>query len=257
MADRSSRVEDKLPVFIAPTLATLVDRAPAGAAWLHEIKFDGYRTAIRLSSGSPRMLTRSGLDWTTRFKPIAAAATALRDRAAYIDGEVAVLDDAGVSDFGGLQEALSEGKAERLIYFAFDLLHLDGRSLVGMPLVERKAKLEELIGSIRGPICYSEHVLGKGPEFFRSACKSGLEGIVSKRAGSPYRPGRTADWLKTKCVKRQEVVVGGWRPSTASPREIGSLLVGYYDHGSSGMPAASVRDTPRGCAGACWRNCGL
>src|SRR5262245_13429483 len=212
MADRSSRVQDKLPAFIAPTLATLVDRAPAGAAWLHEIKFDGHRTAICLGADSPRMLTRSGLDWTARFKPIAEAAGKIKAKGAYIDGEVAVLDDAGVSDFGGLQEALSEGKAERLIYFAFDLLHLDGLDFMNTPLVERKARLEELIGSIRGPICYSEHVLGKGPEFFRSACKSGLEGIVSKRAGSPYRSGRTADWLKTKCTKRQEVVIGGWRP---------------------------------------------
>jgi bifunctional non-homologous end joining protein LigD len=212
-------------------LATLVDRAPQGDAWLHEIKYDGYRVALRLDSGTVRMLTRGGLDWTARFKPIAAAATALRARAAYIDGEVVVLDDMGVSDFGGLQEALSKGRAARLVYFAFDLLHLDGRNLMGLPLVERKAMLEELIGGLRAgaPIRYSEHVVGHGRIFFREACQVGLEGILSKGAGAPYRLGRTADWVKTKCTKRQEFVIGGWRRSTASPRALGSLLVGFYD----------------------------
>jgi bifunctional non-homologous end joining protein LigD len=220
-----------LPDFIAPALATLVDCAPTGDEWLHEIKFDGYRTALRLDKGMPRMLTRSGLDWTTRFWPIAATATTLRARVAYIDGEVTVLDDMGVSDLGGLQEALSEGRAERLVYYAFDLLHLDGRNLMGLPLVGRKARLEKLMAGLRtgGPIRYSEHVLGHGPELFRGACEDGLEGILSKRAGTPYHLGRTTDWLKTKCTRRQEFVIGGWRRSTASARALGSLLVGFYD----------------------------
>jgi bifunctional non-homologous end joining protein LigD len=130
------------------------------------------------------LLTRSGLDWTARFKPIAAQA-----RAAYIDGEVAVLDDIGVSDFNALQEALSEGHAGRLVYFAFDLLHLNGESLLSLPLIAHKARLEELIGRVSqgGRIRYSEHVLGHGPEFFEQARRGGLEGILSKRVRSLYR----------------------------------------------------------------------
>jgi bifunctional non-homologous end joining protein LigD len=222
-----------LPAFIAPELAILVDRPPAGNEWLHEIKFDGYRTALRLGGGSPRMLTRSGLDWTARFKPIAGAAMALRARETYIDGGVAVLDEAGVSDFGVLQEALSEGRAEKLVYFGFDLLHLNGHNLMGLPLVDRKARLEELIGRAApgGPIRYSEHVLGHGPDFYKQACKAGLEGILSKRAGARYHSGRNADWLKVKCTLRQEFVIGGWRASTAG-RTLGSLLVGYYRDGN-------------------------
>jgi bifunctional non-homologous end joining protein LigD len=137
----------------------------------------------------------------------------------------------GVSDFGALQEALSEGRAGRLVYFAFDLLHLDGRNLMRLPLVGRKAMLEELIGGLRAgtPIRYSEHVVGHGREFFREACQAGLEGILSKRAGAPYCLGRTADWLKAKCTKRQEFAIGGWRRSTASARALDSLLVGFYD----------------------------
>jgi bifunctional non-homologous end joining protein LigD len=204
-----------------------------GAEWLHEIEFDGYRTALRLGSTSPRMLTRSGLDWTTRYRPIAATAKALRVRAAYIDGEVAVLDDMGVSSFGALQEALAKGRTERLLYFAFDLLHLDGHSLMRLPLVDRKARLEALIGRAPrdGRIRYSEDVHGHRAEFYEQACRAGLEGILSKRVGSLYRPGQTTDWLKTKCTRLQEFVIGGWHRSIVSARALSSLLVGFYDGG--------------------------
>jgi bifunctional non-homologous end joining protein LigD len=122
-----------LPEFIPPELATLVSRPPQGDQWLHEIKFDGYRTAARLAGGRVSMLTRPGLDWTPKFAPIARDLASLKARAAYIDGEVVVLDQSGVSRFGGLQQALSEGRAERMLYFTFDLLHLDGRDLRGLP----------------------------------------------------------------------------------------------------------------------------
>jgi bifunctional non-homologous end joining protein LigD len=121
----------ELPAFIPPQLATLVDRAPDGGEWLHEIKYDGYRVAARLEDRSAPMLTRNALDWTAKFQPIAAAAAKLKARTAYLDGEIVVLDEAGISDFGALQEALSEGRTERMVYFAFDLLHLDGRDLLG------------------------------------------------------------------------------------------------------------------------------
>jgi bifunctional non-homologous end joining protein LigD len=189
--------------------------------------------AARLENRRACMLTRNAQHWAARFGPIAAAAAALKVRTAYLDGEVVVLDEAGISDFGSLQEALSEHRAGRMVYFAFDLLHLDGKDLTGLPLVDRKAALEELLFGVDRvtPIRFSDHYVGRGPEFFEQACSLMLEGIVSKRAGAPYRPGRGADWLKTKCTKRQEFVIGGWRLSTASGRDLGSLLVGYYDDG--------------------------
>ena len=165
-----------LPEFIPPELATLTDKAPAGDGWVHEIKLDGYRTAARVAGGDVRMLTRSGLDWTARFRPIATALGALPARGAYLDGEIAVLGPDGVTSFAALQDALSRGQAERLTYHVFDLLHLDGRDLTGLPLIERKALLAPLIARLPkgGPIRYSDHVQGQGPAFFAQTCKRQL-----------------------------------------------------------------------------------
>ena len=120
-----------------------------------------------------------------------------------------------------------------LVYYAFDLLHLDGRDLMPLPLVQRKEALGALLAGLPkgSPVRCSEHVVGGGPAFFRNACKLGLEGIASKLAASSYRSGRGADWLKTKCTARQELVIGGWSPSITGPRDLGALLVGYYDGG--------------------------
>ena len=222
-----------LPEFIPPELATLTDKAPAGDGWIHEIKLDGYRTAARLEAGKVRMLTRSGLDWTARFRPIATALALPKIRAAYLDGEIAVMGEDGITSFAALQDALSRGQAQRLTYHVFDLLHLDGRDLTGLPLIERKALLAPLIARLPkgGPIRYSDHVQGQGPAFFAQACKHHLEGIVAKRAAAPYSSGRTEDWLKVKCLNRQEFVIGGWMRSDKPGRELRSLLLGYYDRG--------------------------
>ena len=222
-----------LPEFIPPQLATVTDEGPAGDAWIHEIKLDGNRTAARLEAGKVRMLTRSGFDWTARFRPIAAALALPKIRAAYLDGEIAVLGEDGVTSFAALQDALSRGQAQRLTYHVFDLLHLDGGDLTGLPLIERKALLEPLLARLpkEGPVRYSSHVEGQGPKFFTQACKLGPEGIVSKRAGAPYRSRRTEDWLKVKCLNRQEFVIGGWMASDKPGRELRSLLLGYYDKG--------------------------
>ena len=222
-----------LPEFIPPELATLTDKAPAGDGWVHEIKLDGYRTAARLEAGKVRMLTRSGLDWTARFRPIATALALPKIRAAYLDGEIAVMGEDGVTSFAALQDALSRGQAQRLTYHVFDLLHLDGRDLTGLPLIERKALLAPLIARLPkgGPIRYSDHVQGGGPAFFAQACKHHLEGIVAKRAAAPHSSGRTEDWLKVKCLNRQEFVIGGWMRSDKPGRELRSLLLGYYDRG--------------------------
>jgi bifunctional non-homologous end joining protein LigD len=139
----------------------------------------------------------------------------------------------GVTSFTELQDVLSNGPAERLVYYAFDLLYLDGRDLTGLPLVQREQDLEALLAGLPkgSPVHYSEHVIGNGPSFFRNACNLHLEGIVSKLAEARYRPGRGREWLKVKCVNRQEFVVGGWSPSITGPRDLGALLVGYYDGG--------------------------
>lgn len=219
-----------LPHFLAPSLATLRATAPEGDGWVHEIKFDGYRMQARLDRGEVRLLTRKGLDWTGKFPNVAAAVAALPARTALIDGEVVVETEAGVSSFSGLQAALKAGERERFIYYVFDLLHLDGRDLTGLPLIERKAELARLIGKARGgAVVYSEHFEGSGEVVLRHACQMSLEGIISKRKDAPYRSGRSDTFIKTKCASAQEFVVGGYVPSTVLPQAIGALVAGYYD----------------------------
>jgi bifunctional non-homologous end joining protein LigD len=173
------------------------------------------------------------LDRTARFRPIAATLAVPKIRAAYLDGEIAELGADGVTSFAALQDALSRGGAERLTYYVFDLLHLDGRDLTALPLIERKALLELLLARLPkgSPVRYSNHVEGQCPAFFAQACKLHLEGIVSKRAAAAYRSRRTEDWLKVKCLNRQEFVIGGWMASDKPGRDLRSLLLGYYRGG--------------------------
>jgi len=228
------RPSDPLPDFIDPQLATLVKRAPEGDAWVHEVKLDGYRTGARLDRGQVAMFTRAGNDWTARFRPIAAVLATLKLKSAYLDGEIAVLNPDGISDFGALQGALGRhGGSSELAYVLFDILHLDGHDLRPLPLIERKTILEKVLAKlpVRSPVQFSADVTGQGPEFFKLACDRHLEGIVSKRADAPYRSGRSTDWQKVKCTYRQEFVVGGYRRETSGRPNLGSLLIGYYDRG--------------------------
>jgi bifunctional non-homologous end joining protein LigD len=220
-----------LPAFVPPSLATLRDKPPRGEGWVHEIKFDGYRIQARLEHGEVELLTRKGLDWTERFPNIADAVAELPARTALIDGEIVVEDENGHSSFSCLQAVLKAGARDRFVHYVFDLLHLDGRDLTRLPLVERKAELARLIGKGRGPIRYSEDFEGDGAVVLRHACQISLEGIVSKRIDERYRSGRSESFVKIKCSNAQEFVVGGYSPSTAMPRAIGALAVGYYDHG--------------------------
>ena len=220
----------RLPDFVAPELATLVADPPEGEGWLHEIKFDGYRLQARIDQGKVRLLTRSGLDWTTKFgTAVPEALAALPITRALIDGELVVEGAQGASDFSALQADLAEGRMDRFVFYAFDLLHLDGRDLRDRPLGERKAALRPLTGE--GPIRFSEDFAEDGALVLRHACRLSLEGVVSKRADSPYRSGRTRAWLKSKCSARQEFVIGGFTESTAGPGMIGALILGVNEAG--------------------------
>ena len=222
-------MKSALPAYKAQ-LATLVDEAPTGDAWLHELKYDGYRIGCAIERGKVRLESRRGNDWTAQFPEVVAAAERLPVERALLDGEVAVVSDSGQTSFQALQNAFSGSAREGLTYFVFDLLHLDGKNLAAAPLVERKRELERLLRRVKAPtLKYSAHIEGDGPEVFARACKLGAEGIVSKRRDQPYRPGRNSAWLKIKCVQRQEFVVGGFTDPEGSRQGIGALLIGYYD----------------------------
>ncbi len=223
-----------LPKFVEPELATLAAKPPTGDDWLHEIKIDGYRVYCRRDGGKVAFLTRAGQDWTKKYGRLADAVRALPGKRFALDGEIAVFDAKGRSNFGDLQEALSEGHDERLALIAFDLLYLDGKDLRGAPLIERKKLLRAVIPreAETAALRYSDDMTGDGGEILKHAGKMGLEGIVSKRASAPYRSGRVGDWVKTKCIKRQEFVIGGFTEGEGARKGgVGALLLGYYEDG--------------------------
>ena len=217
-----------------PQLATLVKVAPEGDAWIHEIKYDGYRIGCRIRGGRVALYSRNAKDWTAAFPEIAEAARGLGIDDALLDGEVAMVLPDGRTSFQALQNAFSaEATSARapLVYFVFDVLRLDGQQFEALPLEERKARLRAVVGRPKkaSRIRYSEHVSGNGGQFFAQACRLGLEGIISKRRDQPHHSGRHGDWAKTKCVLRQEFVIGGFTDPEGSRVGIGALLVGYYD----------------------------
>jgi bifunctional non-homologous end joining protein LigD len=214
-----------------PQLATLVKAPPSGDEWVHEIKYDGYRIGCRVRGGRVTLITRNGNDWTAAFPEIVDDVGGLGLRDALLDGEVAVVLPDGRTSFQALQRAAS-GEASRhtLVYFVFDLLRLEGERIAALPLEERKSRLKALTSqNTTGRIRYSEDVHGSGARFFTHACGAGLEGIISKRRDLPYQPGRHGGWLKTKCIKRQEFVIGGFTDPEGTRVGIGALLVGYYE----------------------------
>ncbi len=218
-----------MPAVVDPEVVTLVDRPPPGKEWLHEHKLDGYRVFCRIDRGRVQLLTRRGKDWTDRFRAVASAAVGLPVVRAFLDGEVVVLGEGGVSSFEALQNATRGENSRNLIYVAFDLLHLNGYDLRGVPLVDRKAALAAILSSPGRTIRYLDHAEGNGEAFFRRACEYGLEGIVSKQKDGLYRSGRGGEWLKAKCVSRQEFVIGGFTDPQRPRPGIGTLLLGAYD----------------------------
>jgi bifunctional non-homologous end joining protein LigD len=232
-----------LPKFVPPQLALQAAEAPDGSEWIHELKLDGYRMQGRIErprgkkSPSATLLTRSGLDWTHRMPDIAAALTKLPVQTALLDGEVVVFDQHGRTNFADLQAAFQEGKKKPLTYVIFDLLHLNGHNLRGLSLEQRKKILEKILAHASNRdedaaiLRYSEHLGTRGGEVFEKACQLGAEGIVSKKVSAPYSSGRSGSWLKIKCVRQQEFVIGGFTPPSKTGVGIGALLLGYYRDG--------------------------
>ena len=204
--------------FVPPLLPTLVDTPPAGDAWLHEIKHDGYRTQLLIADGGARLFTRNGHDWTDKYRPIAAAAHSLGCRDALIDGEMIVQDEYGRSDYDAFRAALSRDPGA-LVFYAFDLLATGGEDIRRCPIEERRNRLCSLIGEHDPafPIQFSEALAGDARQMLVAACEMGLEGIVSKRLGSRYVSGRSTAWLKTKCYDEGEFVVLGAEHEPGKP----------------------------------------
>lgn len=228
---------DPMPDRIEPCLALLQSKAPQGPDWAFEVKWDGYRLAVHRDHRGVRVITRGGHDWTHRFPSIAAAAAEIDATSFILDGEAVVLDDAGRSDFGLLQQALGgrggKRSAETAMLYAFDLLYLNGHNLTHMALNDRRHLLEDLIDGDAGSIRLSEEIDADGAAFLARACELGLEGIIAKRRSAPYRPGRGGDWLKIKCVQSETFLIIGYEPSTAALGGIGRLLLAT--HGNYGL----------------------
>ncbi len=224
---------DPWPGFAPPALATLKPSPPAGADWVHEIKFDGYRLQAQIRGGKVKLLTRSGQDWTGRFgEGVTAALAALPAKTAILDGELVVEGAGGASDFGSLQADLGAGRVDRFLYYLFDALYLEGEDLRKRTLLERKARLAALLDGAGDPLRLSEHFEADGEVMLRHACRLSLEGLVSKRRDGRYPSGRTGTWIKSKCSARQEFVVAGYVTSTVSRDLVGSLVLGAYEDGA-------------------------
>ncbi len=230
LAEIAGAVRRPLPATQPLALAMVVEAPPEGDDWLHEIKHDGYRIVARIEEGEVRLISRNGKDWTKEFPQVARAVGRLPAGTALLDGEVAAVLPNGATSFQALQRRSSAGAAP-LVYFAFDLLHLDGWDLRQVGIEGRKEVLRRLLQGAPPALRFSDHVRGQGPTFFEKARQAGLEGVVSKRAGAPYREGRGGDWRKAKCRLTQEFVIGGWTLPSDGRASIGALLVGFYEEG--------------------------
>jgi DNA ligase D-like protein (predicted ligase) len=242
-----------LPTFVAPQLSRPVEKPPAGPQWLHEIKLDGYRMAARIDNGHVQLLTRTGLDWSRKYPSALAALANLKVKTAYIDGELCGVDEAGLPTFARTQAATDGEREVRLVFYAFDLLHLGGWDVSTLQLIERKALLEPLVANKPG-LQYNGHDTGDGELILKHAGKLGFEGVVSKTIDAPYAPGNRGLWRKAKALNRQEFVIVGWSDPEGTRPHLGALLLGYYtDDGGliyagrvgTGMPVKVLADLRR------------
>lgn len=239
------------PGFIEPCLLTQQAKLPAGDLWQYEVKLDGYRAQIHLSPGRVKIFTRNGLDWTDSFTTIAAAADKIAAHSAVLDGEIVVPGANGVPNFHAIKPAIANGQ-DRLYFYAFDLLYLDGRDLRGVALADRRRALETLIaGRPGGRILMSEATHEDGADLLRHAAEMGLEGIVAKRIDAPYRSGRVTTWIKVKVKKSMALPIIGYVPAKGGSiaalrlgRREGKTLIyaGKVGTGFSAKSAQTVRE---------------
>lgn len=213
-----------MPDTLSPQLATLVEAPPAGD-WIYEIKYDGYRIMARIEAGEVTLFSRNGHDWTARMAPQAKALAKLGLGDSWLDGEAVVLDEQGMPDFQALQNAFDEARSGDILYFLFDAPWLDGVDQREAPVEQRRAALLDRLPKRRGPLRFSEAFEVDHQSVLGSACALGLEGVIGKRAGSPYRSSRSADWIKLKCRQRQEFVVVGFTKPQGSRSGFGALLL--------------------------------
>lgn len=202
---------------------------PSGDAWVHEIKFDGYRALCRIANGKVKLVTRNDNDWTKKFQAIADQIAELDIDNAILDGEITSPIVPGGSSFEALQQALTDNAQDRLHYYLFDALYLHGEDLRRKPLLQRKEALRAVIPNKHPSIHFSRHFTDPGPDVLAHACRMGLEGIISKRVDANYRSGRTEAWLKEKCINEQEFVIGGFTYQPKHPERLGAMLIGVYE----------------------------
>jgi bifunctional non-homologous end joining protein LigD len=219
-----------LPLTLAPQLATLVDAVPAGQGWIYEVKFDGYRILARIDGEEVRLFTRNGNDWTSRLSHLAVAIGKLGLDNGWLDGEIVVFDERGQPDFQKLQNAFEEKRTSRIEYYLFDLPFANGRDLRPTALLERRAALEKLLKKPPTGIHFSAAFDVPAKKLFEHACEMHLEGLIGKRANGTYQSARSRDWIKLKCLQRQEFVIGGYTdPAGSRTGTFGSLLLGVHD----------------------------
>ncbi len=223
-------VRSRLPLSFFPQLATLVDEAPRGGAWIYEVKLDGYRVLARIDGDDIRLFTRNGNNWTPRLAALRDELAKLDVDEAWIDGEIAVLDDKGRPDFQRLQGAFDVSKTRDIVFFVFDLPYFGGYDLRRVPCLERRAILRAVMEQSPTPhVRFSEHFEGDGAALLKGACEQGLEGLIGKRADSQYVSNRSPRWVKLKCTKRQEFVIIGHTDPKGSRTGFGSLLLGVHE----------------------------
>ena len=239
---RSPRKAEARPTSVTPQLATLASAPRTRGEWVYEIKLDGYRILARCDHGDVQMFTRNGNDWTDKMPSLVRELATIPVETAWLDGEVVVQQENGLPDFNALQNAFDAKQgSDAMTYFVFDVLHLDGRDLRPSDFRTRRRVLENMLARHQQDrVRLSATFNVDGASVLQSACKMGLEGIIAKRLDAPYKGTRDQSWLKVKCQRGQEFVIGGFVTRTGSGREIGSLLLGVYDDEARLRYAGSV-----------------